>query len=109
VRNRVAHGGARVTQPLVARTMRVMGVLTVLPAALFIAGAQVASADTGVAADGRFPYNLGGVVGIVAVIVGVGGLVAGLLRRRRLSATRAAALLDARPANPEPVRSETAA
>ena len=109
MRNRVAHGGARVTQPLVARTVRVVGVLTVLPAALFIAGAQVASADTGVA-DGRFPYGLGGVVGIVAVILGVGGLVAGLLRRRRVSAARAAAMLAAAQRQQSaPARSETAA
>jgi len=111
VRNRVAHGGARVTRALVARKVRVMGALTVLPAVLFVAGAQVASADTGVA-EGRFPGGLGGAVGIVAVILGVFGLVAGLLRRRRLSAAaRTSAPLAARQPQQQsaPARSETAA
>jgi hypothetical protein len=109
VRNRVAHDDARVTRALVARTVRVAAALTLLPAALFVAGAQAASADTGVAGGG-FPSGLGGVVGIIAVILGVGGFVVGLLRRRRISAARAAALLAARQAQqPAPARSESAA
>jgi hypothetical protein len=84
----------------------VTAVLTVLPAALFVAGAQVASADNGVAA-GRFSGV--GMVGVVAVILGVGGLMAGLVRRRKLSATRSAAGLAAARPQPEPARSETAA
>jgi hypothetical protein len=108
VRNRVADDGAQVTQGLVARAVPVTVVLTVLPAALFVVGAQAASADTGVA-DGRFTFGVGGSVGIVAVILGVGGLVAGLLRRRRLSAARAADLLAVPQPKSEPARSETAA
>jgi hypothetical protein len=102
VRNRVAHDGARVTGALVARAVRVTAVLTVLPVALFVTGAQVASADNGVA-EGRFSSGVG-MVGLVAVILGVGGLMVGLVRRRRLSATRAAAALLAGEPKPEPDR-----
>ena len=104
MRNRVAPDVARVTAAVVTRGVRVTAVLT---AALLVAGAQVASADT-VAADERFSTGVGGLVGILAVILGIGGLAAGLVRRRKLSAARAAALL-AVPTKPEPARSETAA
>ena len=107
MRNRVAHGDARVTRALVARAVRVTAVLTLLPAALFVSGAQVASADNGVA-EGRFSPGVG-MVGLVAVILGVGGLMAGLVRRRRLSAARTAAPLATGQPTPEPARSETAA
>jgi hypothetical protein len=107
VRNRVAHDGARVTRASVARAVRVTAVLTVLPVALFVTGAQVASADNGVAA-GRLSSGVG-MVGVVAVILGVGGFLVGLVRRRRLAAGRAAALLVADQPKPEPARSETAA
>ena len=105
MRNRVAHYGARMTRATVLRGVRVTAVLT---AALLVFGAGVASADT-VVADERFSTGVGGLVGIFAVILGVGGLAAGLLRRRRLSAARAAALVAARKPVPEPARSETAA
>jgi len=108
VRNRVAHDDARVTRALVARTVRVTAVLTVLPAVLFVVGAQVASAENGVA-EARFSFGVGGTVGIVAVLLGLGGLVVGLLRRRKLSATRAAALIAANRPQPTPARTETAA
>lgn len=99
MRNRVAHDGARA---LFARAMRVTAVLTVLPAALFVMGAQVASADTGVA-EGRLAT---GTVGIVVVAVGMVGLVAGLLlRRRRKPAPRVPAPSPER----QPARSKTAA
>jgi hypothetical protein len=92
---------------LVARAVRVTAVLTVLPVALFVAGAQVASADNGVA-EGRLSSGVG-MVGVVAVILGVGGLMVGLVRMRRLAAGRAAAPLAANQPKPEPARSETAA
>lgn len=102
MRNRVAHDGARAT---LARAVRVTVALTVLPAALFVAGAQVASAETGVV-EGRFAS---GTVGIIAIVLGLGGLVAGLLlRRRRLATTRTPAAPAAK-SRPEPARSETAA
>lgn len=109
MRNRVAHDGARVTRGMVARGVRVTAVLTVLPVALFVAGAQVASADSGVV-EGRLSFGVGGIVGFAAVLIGVGGLLAGLLRRRRIAAARAAEVLAARQTTkPVPARSETAA
>lgn len=104
MRNRVAHDGARATLAMVLRGVRVTAVLTT---ALLIAGAQVASADTALG-DERFSTGVGGLVGIFAVALGIGGLAAGLLRRRKLSA-RAAALLAAPQPKPEPARSESAA
>jgi hypothetical protein len=83
--------------------MRVTAVLTGLSAALFVVGAQVASADTGVT-EGRLAT---GTVGIVAVAIGMIGLVAGLLlRRRRTSGARIPASPERQP---EPARSKTAA
>ena len=109
MRNRVAHDGAHVTRGSVTRAVRVTAVLMVLPAVLFIAAAQFASADTGVAEE-RFSSGLAGPVGIVAVILGIGGLVAGLVRRRKLSAARAAAMLAAQQQpQPAPARSKSAA
>jgi len=83
--------------------MRVTAVLAVLPAALFVVGAQVASADTGVT-EGRLAT---GTVGLIAVAIGLLGLVAGLwLRRRRNFAARTPASPEPQP---EPARSKTAA
>ena len=104
MRNRVAHEGARVTLTSVMRGVRVTALLT---AALLVAGAQVASADT-VVADERFSTGVGGLVGILAVILGIGGLAAGLVRRRKLSAARATLVATPQP-KPEPARSDTAA
>jgi hypothetical protein len=89
-------------------------VLVVLPVALVVISAQVATADP-TAADGvsaeRFSFGVAGPVGIVAVALGLGGLVLGLLRHRRNAAARAAAaLLEARRTpTPEPAHSDSAA
>ena len=98
MRNRVAHDGARAS---IARAMRVTAVLMVLPAALFVMGAQVASADSGVT-EGRLAT---GTVGIV-VVVGIVGLVAGLLLRRRRNPAARVPVSPER--QPEPARSKTA-
>jgi hypothetical protein len=108
VRNRVAHDDARTTRAVVLRGVRVTALLAAASLALLVASAQVAAADSAVA-DERFSTGLGGLVGIFAVALGLGGLVAGLLRRRKISAARAATLVAAPQPQPEPAHSETAA
>jgi hypothetical protein len=78
VRNRVAHDGVQLKRAVAART----AVLTLLPVMLGVITAGTASADTGLAGN-EFSF---GAVGIVAVVIGVGGLVLGLFRRRRIAA-----------------------
>jgi hypothetical protein len=96
VRNRVAHDGARRMRAL---TVRVAVTATLLPV-LLVAAVSPAAAQ-GVAEE-RFTSDLAGPVGIVAVILGAGGLLVGLLRRRRLSTARAAVRAAIDPARPTP-------
>ncbi|WP_285507966.1 hypothetical protein [Actinokineospora sp. NBRC 105648] len=55
----------------------------VFSAALLVGTAEVASAAPAV--ESSVPFTIAGPVGIAAVIVGVGGLVVGLLRRRKVA------------------------
>jgi hypothetical protein len=82
--------------------------LILLPMTLVLVAAESAGADpSGVAERGSF--GVAGPVGIIAVALGVGGLVIGLLRRRRTVAARAA-LIETRPIAKVPAaRTETAA
>jgi hypothetical protein len=94
MRNRVAHDGVHTVRGLVAGTARVAAVLALIPAAL-VAVAMDAGADpatTGDVATERFSFGVAGPVGIVAVVLGVGGLVLGLMRHRRTVAARVAAM-----------------
>jgi hypothetical protein len=89
---------------------RVAAVLALLPAALVLVAAASAGADTatGVAAE-QGSFGVAGPVGIVAVILGVGGLVVGLVRRHRTKAARVA-LVETRPMAAIPAaRTETVA
>ncbi len=95
MRNRVAHDGVQLTRAVAAR----VAVLTVLPAVLGIITAGSASADTG-QAGGQFVF---GTVGIVAVALGVGGLVIGLFRRRKIAARLAQVKPQPAP-EPSPTR-----
>lgn len=83
MRNRVALKVARGMRAQLRRLVRVSVVLALVPVAL-VAGTQVANASAadGVAADG-LSFGIAGPVGIAAVVVGFGGLVTGLVRRRR--------------------------
>lgn len=107
MRNDVAHSAVHGVRAL---AVRAAAVFVFLPAALVVISAQVAAADP-TTADGitaeRFSFGVAGPVGIVAVAFGLGGLVLGLLRRRRTTAARAAAAL--RTPTPEPVRSDSVA
>jgi hypothetical protein len=71
------------------------------------AGADPAAADD-VTAE-QVSSGVVGPVGLAAVILGVGGLVVGLLRRHRRIALARAALLDPRPAPVPADHTETAA
>ena len=55
-----------------------------VPVALVLAGAGYASADT--PGSGQVPFSVAGPVGVCAVVIGIGGVVIGLLRRRKLPA-----------------------
>jgi hypothetical protein len=107
VRNRVAHDNARRMRAL---TARIAVTVTLLPV-LLVAAVSPAAAQ-GVA-EQRFTSGLAGPVGIVAVILGAGGLLVGLLRRRRTGPARAAVRAGIDPsrptANETTVRIDTAA
>ena len=107
MRNRVAHNDVhRGRSRAGARAI----VLALAPTAFALLAATVAAADTPVTAE-RWSEGLGGLVGIVAVALGIGGLVIGLVRRRRTVAARTA-LAETRPMSavrPEPARSDSAA
>ncbi|HEV2782042.1 MAG TPA: hypothetical protein VGX25_21845 [Actinophytocola sp.] len=71
-----------------------------------MATAVAAAADPTVAvAEERLSVGLAGPVGIVAVILGAGGLLIGLVRRRRT--LRSAAIPAPRPTPAEPARTDT--
>ncbi|HEU5473911.1 MAG TPA: hypothetical protein VFV67_24965 [Actinophytocola sp.] len=88
---------------------RVAAVLTVPPGILLAAAGQ-ASADglaaVPAAADG---FNIAGPVGVAAVLMGIGGLVTGLLRRRRTVVSRSEAPTAVIEKIVEPVRGESVA
>lgn len=71
----------------VLRTVATAGAVVIGLAALV----TPASADTGLAAPTAAPFGLLGPVGIVAVGIGVVGMIAGLARRRRDSLARSVA------------------
>lgn len=105
MRNPVAHSVVQnvpAPRAIVARVVT----LTVLPAILLIATAYSAAAAPLAAteADARLS-GVAGPVGIIAVILGLGGLIAGLLRRRRTAAIRALAQPPA--VTPEPARTSS--
>jgi len=81
VRNRVALKAARMRAAAMSKLVRLSVVLAVVPAVL-VTGAQIAAADDRAAVDSA-SVGLAGPVGIAAVVLGFGGLVAGLLRHRR--------------------------
>ena len=54
-----------------------------VPVTLVLATAGYASADT--AGSGQVPFSVAGPVGVAAVVVGIGGVVVGLFRRRKLT------------------------
>lgn len=76
MRNRVVRG----QRPRLRRLVRTSVVLALVPA-LLAALAGVASAAP-LAAD-SMPSGMGGPFSIAAVVIGLGGLIAGLLRHRR--------------------------
>jgi hypothetical protein len=91
VRDRVTYPAARSARAAV-RVVRTASILAALPVALLVAAAQSAAAEPTLAqgpAAADLSFGTAGPVGIAAVIFGIGGLVAGLLRRRRLAARSA--------------------
>jgi hypothetical protein len=95
MRNRVADRGVRTL------LVRVVVVMVLVPATLAVVAAQAGADPAGPdnLAAAAFSLDVARPVGIVAVLLGVGGLVVGLLRRRigscrAVSASRA--LLDQR-------------
>jgi hypothetical protein len=107
VRNRVAHNDVHRVRSLAAARA---AVLALVPTTFALLAATVAAADTPATAE-RWSEGLAGPVGIVAVALGIGGLLIGLVRRRRTVAARTA-LAETRPMSavgPEPVRSDSAA
>ena len=89
MRNRVAH--------TTARALRLSFVLALVPVAIAVLTAQTAAAAT--TNPGQVPFSVAGPVGVGAVIVGVAGVVIGLLRRRKLAATRVVPVRSASPAS----------
>lgn len=95
MRNRVAGHDARMWMT------RVVTVTVLVPVALAVGAVQVAGADPAVAGDltaARFSMSVAGPVGIIAVLLGAGGLVVGLLRRRVGPSRPAAPVLLDQPA-----------
>ena len=86
MRNRVALKAARTRAAVMSKLVRVSVVMALVPVAL-VAAAHSASAasEQRVTADSA-SFGLLGPVGIAAVVLGFGGLVAGLLRHRRREA-----------------------
>ena len=86
MRDRVAPKVARTRAAVTSKLVRISVVMVLVPLSL-VAGADLAAAETAdkVAAE-SVSYGLAGPVGIAAVVVGFGGLIAGLLRHRRREA-----------------------
>jgi hypothetical protein len=76
MRNRVADRGVR---KLIARAVVIM---VLVPATLAVVTGQAGAVRPGNLAAGHFSLGVAGPVGIVAVLLGACGLLAGLLRRR---------------------------
>jgi hypothetical protein len=74
-----------------ALMVRTAAALTVLPAILLVTAVGMAAAEPTGVVEERASTGLAGPVGLLAVLLGVGGLLIGLLRRRRLAAARATA------------------
>ncbi|MDQ3404511.1 MAG: hypothetical protein M3548_14160 [Actinomycetota bacterium] len=68
------------------RVLRLAVLVTVFPA-LLVLTAPTASAQAAI--EGGMPVSLAGPVGIAAVIAGVGGVVIGLIRRRKVTVSQA--------------------
>jgi hypothetical protein len=92
VRNRVAHSDVQPLRALLARA----AVLIIVPTTLLAAAATTAAAAPD--ADARISFGIAGPVGIIAVAIGLLGVVAGLLRHRR----RRAHLAQPAAVTPEP-------
>jgi hypothetical protein len=88
VRNRVAHDRVHGIPARVARTTATLAILTT---ALLVAAMGTAAAEPTGVVEERVSTGLAGPVGLLAVLLGVGGLLIGLLRRRRLAAARSTA------------------
>lgn len=92
MRDRVARTDTRSVRALATNAARATGALAVLPTLLLLVSAQAAAAEGSGDAVAADPLTSGLVapVGIGAVLIGFGGLVIGLLRRRRIATARAA-------------------
>ncbi|MFF5991504.1 hypothetical protein [Prauserella flavalba] len=84
-----------------ARVLAYAAVLTGVPASLLVAGAGSASAAQ--AEPNAMTFGLLGPVGLVAVVLGILGMTAGVVRQRRKA--RAAAVV---PVEPVPAPAEAA-
>jgi hypothetical protein len=88
-------------------TLRRWATVTALLPVMLVAVAARAVADTDEGLTSSF--GVAGPVGIVAVLAGIGGLVAGLLRRRRTEVARSEAQTAVIEKIVDPVRGESAA
>lgn len=89
MRNRVTCQAARSARAAAVRVVRTASILAALPVVVLAAATQPAAAEATLAqgpAAAELSFGAAGPVGIAAVIIGIGGLIAGLLRRRRLAA-----------------------
>jgi hypothetical protein len=86
VRDRGTHTGQSVrdtaTHP-VHTLVKLFTAFVAVPVAVVLLGAGYANADT--PGSAQVPFNVAGPVGIGAVVVGIGGVIFGLLRRRKLA------------------------
>ena len=107
MRNRVAPDGVRMDRNLVTALGRSVTVMASLPVTLVLVATQAAAdpAAPTLAAE-SLPSNLTIPVGVGAVILGLGGLVAGAFRRRRISLARSEAPTAVIEKIVEPVRGE---
>lgn len=80
MRTRVASSDVRGQRTRTRRLVRTSVVLALVPA--FLAALAGVAAAAPVAAD-SMPSGMGGPFSIAAVVIGLGGLIAGLLRHRR--------------------------
>lgn len=84
MRNRVARSDVRGQRTRLRRLVRTCVVLAMVPA--FLAALAGVATAAPVAAD-SMPSGMGGPFSIAAVVIGLGGLIAGLLRHRRRAIT----------------------
>jgi hypothetical protein len=83
VRDRGTHTGQSVRDTASHPVHTLVTAFVAVPVAVVLLGAGYASADT--PGSGQVPFNVAGPVGIGAVVIGIGGVVFGLLRRRKLA------------------------